>query len=161
MQTLRTERLVLRAPSLGDAEDYLRLNNDPQVTRYVRTTLPPERRELEEWIGGLSERFPAGSRRGVWAGEFRGDFLGSFMLRPARDTGELELGYRLMPQFWGQGLATEACLALLTLADGERVVARAHRDNAASLKVMRRLGMSLVREYQWEGVPSVEYAVCF
>ena len=155
MLPLRTARLLLRAPTLGDLEGYLALNGDPQVIRYVGTALVPD----AAWIEGLAKRFPVGSRRGVWAAEREGQFVGSFMLRPARDTGEPELGYRLLPAFWGQGLATEACRALLDLARGERVVARVHRDNAASRHAAERLGMALAREYEWEGRPSVEYAI--
>lgn len=158
MIDLNTSRLVLRAPTRDDLEDYLDLNADPRVVRFVGTTLPAHPEETVAWIEGLAIRFPTGSRRGVWVAEYEGEFAGSFMLRPARDTGELELGYRLRPALWGRGLATEASRALLNLADGIRVVARIHRDNLASRYVAERIGLALVREYEWNGRPSVEYA---
>lgn len=159
MIRLETPRLLLRAPTLADRDAYLALNTDPRILRYVGTVLPPDPAGVGAWIEALSDRFPEASPRGVWAAEHAGRFVGSFMLRPAKDTGEPELGYRLLPAFWGKGLATEACRAMLALVHGERVVARAHRDNAASRRVMERLGMRLAREYEWEGKPSVEYAI--
>lgn len=158
MIRLVTERLILRAPTLDDVPAYLLLNGDAKVTQFVGTALAEDTAGIAAWIEGLGQRYPEGSRQGVWAAEAEGRFAGSFMLRPARDTGELELGYRLLPEFWGRGLATEAARALVDLAVGERVVARIHRDNIASRKLAEGLGMTLVRTYEWEGRPSVEYA---
>jgi [ribosomal protein S5]-alanine N-acetyltransferase len=62
--------------------------------------------------------------------------------------GAVELGYGLAPVARGQGLATEAAVALVALArSDERVTAvhaRTSPDNPASQAVLARLGMQLV-----------------
>ena len=66
----------------------------------------------------------------------------------------LELAWRMLPEHRGKGLATEAAreLARFAFEDLERdaVYAVARPDNAASLKVMAKLGMSFVGlEHHW------------
>lgn len=56
---------------------------------------------------------------------------------------EVELGYALFPQYWGQGYATEAARGALSVADArglDTVIAFALTTNYASLGVMQRLG---------------------
>jgi len=86
---------------------------------------------------------------GLWALFSRDDdrFLGECGLR-LRDDGTAELAYGLIPDAWGRGLATEASVAVLDDAFDRlrlpRVAAVARADNAASHKVMRKLGMQHV-----------------
>jgi [ribosomal protein S5]-alanine N-acetyltransferase len=58
---------------------------------------------------------------------------------------EMELTYELLPELWGRGLATEAARACLRHAFEEvglrRVIAGADAPNAASLRVIEKLGM--------------------
>jgi [ribosomal protein S5]-alanine N-acetyltransferase len=68
---------------------------------------------------------------------------------PARWTSEVGLYYELGPEHRGQGYATEAVGALIRWA-GEsmrlaRIVATTSYDNARSIAVMERLGMTVVR----------------
>jgi RimJ/RimL family protein N-acetyltransferase len=112
---------------------------------------------------------------GFWAAvdPLSGDFLGWFHLRPGRDSppDEPELGYRLRRAVWGRGLATEGSRALIDAAFTEhgarRVYATTMVVNAASRRVMEKVGMRLVRSFhgEWpEAIPGdehgdVEYAI--
>jgi RimJ/RimL family protein N-acetyltransferase len=62
---------------------------------------------------------------------------------PWRRSVDVELSYRFGQVYWGRGYATEACQALLNYAfeqlQVERVVAATDKDNARSLKLLRRL----------------------
>lgn len=78
----------------------------------------------------------------------------------------VEIGWRYVPEVWGQGLATEAALALRdhgfratgTGPDAglglERILSMAAPDNHASLAVMRRIGMQPVAGVEFDH-PSV------
>jgi len=72
-------------------------------------------------------------------------FAGCAGLRPYRvEQRVFELGYHLIPAFWGKGLATEAARAVIgygfdTLG-AEALVAGHHPRNEASQKVLRKLG---------------------
>lgn len=82
---------------------------------------------------------------------------------------EWEIGWAVHPGWWGRGLATEAALRVLEFAFRElgahRVVAFSHAGNAASLRVMKKLGLQqegLLRETrQWQGgwADEVVYAI--
>lgn len=70
-------------------------------------------------------------------------------VRPVRNTNEIGLYWAIAPASQHQGYATEAGAALihfaLTALNLQRVVATTTYDNAASIGVMRRLGMAIAR----------------
>lgn len=63
--------------------------------------------------------------------------------------GQLEIGWRLRESVWRRGYGTEAAAAVIEWAGwermGEMLVARIHRDNAASQALARKLGMRRAR----------------
>lgn len=65
-----------------------------------------------------------------------------------------ELGFHLLPGFWGQGLATEASVAVLEYAFGtlglDAVVAGHHPSNEASRRVLTKLGFEYTGEEFYE-----------
>jgi [ribosomal protein S5]-alanine N-acetyltransferase len=100
-----------------------------------------------------------------WAvlGAETGEYLGDAGIMTLRETGELELGYRLAPRAWGRGLATEIAQAWLfhgmrTLGL-PRVVAIADPEHAASIRVLEKVGMTLDRHDHLCGMDVVVYAV--
>jgi RimJ/RimL family protein N-acetyltransferase len=131
--------------------------------RYLSRVLP--RDEL------LAEALPR-FRDGHWVAERRTDhaFVGWFELRP-REPGEFEVGYRLKRVCWGQGLATEGTRALVAKAFTElgaaRVMAQTMAVNAASRRVMEKVGLRYVRTFHlaWDDplpgteAGEVEYAL--
>jgi RimJ/RimL family protein N-acetyltransferase len=68
-----------------------------------------------------------------------------------------EIGWRLRRASWGQGLATEAARTILDHAfdtvGAPSVCAIRHPDNAASARVMARLGMRPLGLQTWHGKP--------
>jgi RimJ/RimL family protein N-acetyltransferase len=74
-----------------------------------------------------------------------GALIGFCGLQPLPETDEIEVGWWLMRDCWGRGLATEA--ARMALRDGfervglQRIVAIVQPANAASIGIMRKLGM--------------------
>jgi RimJ/RimL family protein N-acetyltransferase len=94
---------------------------------------------------------------GHWIAELRatGEFVGWFGLRPwFGDPTEYEVGYRLARAFWGRGLATEGCLAIIEKAFADpaarRIVAQTMAVNLASRRVMEKAGLRYVRTFHLE-----------
>jgi RimJ/RimL family protein N-acetyltransferase len=74
---------------------------------------------------------------------------------------EVELGYVVCPERWGRGLATEMGSAIVNHAFSElalgSVVAFTRVDNAASRRVMEKLGFRYERTFSNRGAQSVLY----
>ena len=145
--TLRTERLVLRPFEAADATAVRRLAGAREVAENTLTIPHPyPEGEAEAWIAG----HPAAFRNGdlvIFAITTPGEGLvGAVGLMLEQETGIAELGYWIGVPYWGQGYATEAARAVVrygfeTLAL-ERIAARAFCRNAASSRVLRKIGMT-------------------
>lgn len=84
-----------------------------------------------------------------------GQFVGRAGFAPV-DGGEIEVGYVLLRQFWGRGLAQESLRALLNWArenlDIPRIVAYAPKQHSASFNVMKKSGMRYFKTEKTRGV---------
>ena len=62
-------------------------------------------------------------------------------------TGDLEIGWWILRELWGKGLATEAAQAVyryaLTELKLERIISVAVPENLASFRVMQKIGLAL------------------
>ena len=145
-----TERLILRTWETGDRAEYARHVNTAAVGRHVGGV------QSEEDLNAAFERLEAYQRDSghtFWVVERKSDgaFLGFCGLKVANvpDTpvhGEIEIGWRLRADVWGQGYAKEAAEAALGWAwanlDCARVVSFTIPANEASWGLMERLGMT-------------------
>ncbi len=149
MQELTTSRLLLRQWRPDDVEPYAALNADPRVTEFFVAPFTSE--ESREQIDRFSTALDAGEPS-LFAVERRteGDLIGFIGLNVPRFeapfTPCVEIGWRLAPHVWRQGLATEGAIAVLghgfdTLGLDE-IVAFTARLNLPSQGVMRRIGMT-------------------
>lgn len=162
---LETERLRLRQVTADDADLLVALDADPEVVRFVggRHTTPADARErmIPHFLGWHAQ----GPDQGFWIAERRdtGQFLGWFHFRPPNepDVPGVELGYRLVRSAWNRGLATEGSAGILEKAFGElgleRVCAKTLAVNAASRRVMEKVGLRYERSFMETRIdPSAE-----
>ena len=145
---LVTERLTLRPFGLDDLPMYREMCADPVVMEFLGGVWSAER--TEKSMLGANRRL-ANDGYGMVAVERRSDglFLGSAGLGVEHwYPDDVQLGWRLAPEHWGQGYATEAAEAWMergfTTIGLERILAMADVPNDRSVAVMRRLGM------QWD-----------
>lgn len=146
---LETDRLRLRRFTEDDLDALAALDGDPEVMRHISGGIPRTRSEIAERIlPAYIAYYDESPEFGFFVAEDRrtGRFLGWFHFRPYKgDEAEIELGYRLIRDVWGQGLATEGSCALIlrgfTTLDVPRVVATAFKANAASQRVMEKVGL--------------------
>ena len=96
------------------------------------------------------------------------DPVGTVLLMPLRDaddvpTGHVEVGWHFHPDVWGHGYATEASRAMLDHGWSlglSRIEAIALPDNAPSIKVMERLGMTYQGQTdRWYGATFTWYRI--
>lgn len=157
-----TERLILRKFEASDADAVFRLRSDPDTMRFIRE--PQNRDETRNWIEMVS-KYWASERIGFCALiEKRTKTLAGWCgLWRLKETGETEIGYAVAKEFRGAGLATEAARRLLEYGFDvlrlERIVAVARPENAASRRVMEKLGMSYDYAGEFYGRELVHYSI--
>lgn len=157
---LTTERLILRQWSKEDLEPFAQLNGNPQVMEFFPALLT----QLQS--DALAVRFKTGielSGWGMWAATLKKPdvfigFIGLLQVDPPYPFAPaVEVGWRLLPAYWGQGLATEGALASLhfgftTLALSE-IVSMTAVQNTRSRHVMERIGMHFSGEFDHPKLP--------
>jgi RimJ/RimL family protein N-acetyltransferase len=151
---LRSERLILRPWRDGDLPAMARMNADPHVMEFMPAIL--DRPASDAMVTRLQCHIEE-QGFGFWAVEAPGvaDFIGFVGLnRPgfaAPFMPCVEIGWRLLHEFWGLGYATEAAGAALrhgfTDIGLSEIVSFTAAVNQRSWRVMQRLGM---RHYRAE-----------
>jgi ribosomal-protein-alanine N-acetyltransferase len=151
---LRTERLVLR-PVTGDDHPALLAHwTQPDVRRFLFDGAPLSSAEVAETIEESKGDFAAHGY-GIWLIELGSGpgsgpspgpgLVGTAGLRPLEESG-LEIFYSLAPAAWGHGYATEAARAVVEFALDSlglpEVLAEVDEGNAASVAVVKRIGMT-------------------
>lgn len=150
---IETSRLILRRWREADAAPFHAMGQDAEVMRYLG---PPM--TIEDAHATVA-RVNAGIDRdgcGFWAIERREDreFLGFCGVKPGPAgtpiADDLEIGWRLRRDAWGQSYAREAAEAALAWAwantSAPRVTAITVPANAASRGLMVRLGMRRIED---------------
>ena len=149
--TLETDRLILRKYQMDDIHDMFdNWCNDAEVTRYLSWAPhgTPEVTQgiVESWI----ERYAQPHYfHWVIVHKEHNRAIGDISLLDV-DTHikSAEVGYVLSKNYWGKGLMTEACKAVIaysfTTAGFTKLYARHHEANIASGKVMTKSGLYYV-----------------
>jgi RimJ/RimL family protein N-acetyltransferase len=143
-----TERLLLRPFEEADLEHLLRLQTDPELTRWV----PWPVRSPDEVEDSLRRKMAArelapGADGVALAAVARdgGAFIADLTLHLPDEHGGAELGFMVLPEHQGEGYATEGARALLALGFEEaglhRITARVEPRNVASWRVLERIDM--------------------
>jgi len=158
---IRTERLRAGVWRGEDTTEFIRMNADSRVMRYFPKRLSPE--ESVEFLGRIKREF-AVYGYGLFAVRERtgGHFVGFVGLHrfdfDADFAPGVEIGWRLLPEYWGQGYAPEMAAACLAYARDtlhlKEVFSFTAVQNRPSERVMQKLGMCRVKEFDHPAVPA-------
>ncbi|MFZ6649604.1 GNAT family N-acetyltransferase [Undibacterium sp. TJN25] len=159
--TVETERLLLRAFTADDAEAYYPLCVIPEVIRYVGNkpmgSVEEVRASLME--GSITDYRKYGFGRFAVVWKETGQLIGFSGLKYMPPFAEVELGYRLLPEFWGKGLAQEAGIASIEFArtlNLTKLIALVHPDNEGSANVARKLGFIVEKQVRMDLIPGLD-----
>jgi RimJ/RimL family protein N-acetyltransferase len=147
MTILTTARLRLEPVADAHFDELLAMNGIPEVMRYI-TGKPDTPDDTLGMIARAKARWAAFGFT-TWAifeaGGARLIGLCAIMHLGGDPANSLELGWRLRPEAWGKGYASEATRRIAQFAfdelDAQSVCAVCDPDNLASRRVMERLGM--------------------
>ena len=151
----------LRRAADEDTESLYRLLCIPDVYRYLTDGVALPRARVVQWIARTQAAVVV-IGMGLWLLEdAEGHAAGCVCLEMQCQPRSAELTYLLHPRCWGQGLATRMSWTVMQRAfeagHVDQIVAGADTPNTASVAVMRRLGMTVLRTVQYPLGPGVEY----
>jgi [ribosomal protein S5]-alanine N-acetyltransferase len=162
MSAITTRRLVLRPVTVDDVDALWRLWTDADVRRYLWDDIEIPRERAFEVV---EQSVAASAERGL--GYFtislpgHPELIGFTGLVDFIDPPRVEILYGLYPKYWGYGYATEASAAMLRRGFDtlglERIFAGTDPPNAASVRVMERLGMTFAQRAQVHGLEVIYY----
>ena len=161
---LQTTRLLLREFTPQDADALAFVLSDPETMRYYPA--PYDRAGIEQWIERNRQRYPEGGV-GLWAMELKKaqQIIGDcgIILQEVEGERLYEIGYHLRPDFWGQGLATEAAGACRDWAfvhlKADRLISLIRPENLPSCRVAELTGMTVWKEVNWRGLRHLVYSI--
>jgi len=144
LPTFRTAQLTLRQRSLADTEACMAMDRDPEVHRFLSLPWSDPVRHRAFVESRANGPYPPG--QGYWSIMFQDAFVGWILLMPLDTVGpEIEIGWRLRRDAWGQGFATEAAAPILAYGLNSlrlaQVIADIAPDNIGSRRVAEKLGM--------------------
>ncbi|MDP4587409.1 MAG: GNAT family N-acetyltransferase [Flavobacteriales bacterium] len=154
-----SQRLSYRAVNPSDFEDWLPLFEKAEVPVFIGLDASLSKRELcKNWFEKVFDRYE-NERGGMNAlvDLESGVLVGQCGLLIQDIEGEqmIEVGYSILPKFWGQGYASEAAQAHRNHAFennlANALVSVVHVDNIKSAKVARNNGMRIVKTFTYRG----------
>ena len=138
---LKTERLLLRPFRLSDTDDVLEYGSDPEWAAF--SPRPYTRSDAEKVVAKAVLK--SWDEEAVFAIVLEARVVGLIVLDVDTKHRRAELGYEVARDVWGQGLATEAAIAVCDWGFHEYGLAKVHAGadprNERSLRVMEKLGM--------------------
>ena len=166
---IETERLILRDLTEQDLQGIFELDSDPEVHSYlgnkpIKTLI--EAKEIIDFI--ILQYRKNGIGRWAVIEKESGNFIGWSGFKYINDvindrTQYYDLGYRFIKKYWGKGFATESAMACLNFGfnklEQKDIFAIADSRNLASNKILQKIGMTNINEFDYENVPHNFYEI--
>lgn len=161
---IETERLILRDFQETDVDGIFELDANSEVHKYLGNNPITTKVQAEEIIQFVTQQYKdRGIGRFAAIEKSSGDFIGWSGLK--LNTGDKEviadkrdfydIGYRLIPKYWGKGYATESSVATLDFGfktmQLETICGAADIENIGSNNVLKKIGLQYMEQFPFEG----------
>ena len=164
MPVLETARLILRPFGKEDLNHLAELMANADFMRFSRG--PKTHEETAAFLETVIGWHRAGSPS-PFAVVIRSDgvLVGycGFLHQEVDGEKEIEIGYRLHPDYWNRGIATEAARRVRDHAFSDlelpRVISLIHYDNTPSRRVAEKIGMTFEKEILFRSFPTQVFAL--
>lgn len=164
-QVLQSLRLNFRLCTDADVDLLLSHWTQPMVRRYLFDDRIIDRQTVEQFVTSSSTSF-AKYGYGLWIltnktdGEFQG-VCGLYLFDETQQ--KPDLVYSIATPYWGQGLATQSARCVLEYAFEAiklpQIIATVDKPNIESVRVLEKLGMSLLQEQIINENPILRYSL--
>ncbi len=161
MILFESQRLYVQPFTKDDADIFFALNGDAEIMQYIRE--PKSKEESDAFLEENLKFYNSHPGLGRFAVFTKDDnsFAGTFSLLSVNNSEQIHLGYALLKQFQGKGLATELVKASLeyvfvTIAN-ETIQALTVAENIASQKVLLKCGFTFTHTMDHGGDEVIVY----
>jgi ribosomal-protein-alanine N-acetyltransferase len=142
---IETDRLLLQRLKYEDAEEiFYAYASKPEATRYLSWATHESVDDTRLFLKSVVDSWDYGADYSYSIRLKNRVLIGSIGM--LHDNGKVQIGYVISPTQWGKGYTTEALSALLNilrnLKDVYRIGTFVDVDNAASIRVLQKCGMS-------------------
>ncbi|STC70388.1 GNAT family N-acetyltransferase [Corynebacterium pilosum] len=150
--TTRTDRLILIPLTVEEATEAFKVYSDPRIWRHRPGQVHTEKETTRQLIERTHQSWTK-HNLGPWAAYLRerpSEFIGVGGVEVYNDD-VYDIKYRLRPDHWGNGFATEITEAAIRMAKRTNpdmpITARITTNHPASGRIVEKLGLSTI----WEG----------
>jgi len=156
-----TDRLILRKLTENDIDTWAGFFVDNPNGRFVAVDFSLDKQTSSKfWIDKQLYRY-ANQQFGLLAainkasGNFVG--MGGILTRELNGKAEFEIGYSLLPTYWGKGFATEIATHMKAFGKqnnvSEKFISIIHKENEGSMNVAKKNGMTNLYETTFYEMP--------
>ena len=164
MSILETERLLLRELVPADVDALAAVLSDSETMRYYPAAL--DRAGVAAWIERNRRRY-IDAGHGLWAMVLKstGEVIGDCGLtrQTVDEVEEIEIGYHVRRDLWGQGYAPEAARACqkygFAQLGADRLISLIRPENLPSRRVAEKTGLTLWKEVLWRDLRHCVYVI--
>ena len=162
IDSFTTTRIKARGMTPGDLDDLASMAQNPEVM--ITLGGVQDRTQVLVFLEkNVKHHDEHGFGYWIFEDKDTGAFIGRGGLKHVHIDGadEVELAYAFMPEYWGQGLATEIGKELVRIGFEElglkSIVCFTLPDNKASQRVMEKVGFTYEKKCVYKGLPHVLY----
>lgn len=153
-EILKTERLLLRELTPDDAENFYKLNLNPNVIKHTGNSAFKDIDEAKEFLENYQDYKLNSFGRWAVIEISTNEFLGWCGLKYDQHLDEIDIGFRFFEEHWNKGFATESAKACIDYGfenlNIKTIVGRAMSENLASIKVLEKIGLSFDKEFDFD-----------
>ncbi len=160
---IETDRIHFRKYTLDDLPVLIAQRTVPEVARYIGGLELQTPEFVEKRLKFSIDNHRNGLGMCAMILKETGENIGWSGLQPLEDSGEIEVGYGMLEEFWGRGLGFECAEGWLKYGFEtiglDRIVAVAKKENIGSWRIMEKCGMKFEGSRHNYGMELVSYAI--
>ncbi len=160
---IETSRLLLREIFPNDEVAWFEMDSNPEVHKYLGNEPVTSIEQIRQATQSIRQQY-SDNGIGRWAviEKTSGNFIGWSGLKLIKEYENNQInfhdvGYRLHPNYWGKGYATESAKAAIEYGFNQlnltEIIGMAHQENKASRKVLEKCGLTFIEKFMWKEQP--------
>lgn len=144
---LKTERILLRKFEDSDALAVFEFGSNKEVQRYTGEPLLTHLEQARDIIVNTIQKDYVKYGYGRWAVVYRPEnrVIGFAGLKYLPEFDETDIGYRILPEYWGKGITTEMCIPIVSYGFDvlklDKIIGITLPENTASIRVLEKIGL--------------------